>query len=194
MSNTKNRSGLWPRMAALAVMAGIVLLTAACGSSPSSSDGSPSAGGTPNAQKLVAFADCLRAHGMTVTVNGNSISSSSNHNGSGPPPSAGPQEGPDSPAMIACRHLMPNGGQLTQAQQAQNLKQALKYTQCIRTHGVPNMPDPSSDSIFNLSGTGIDQQSSQFQKAQQACQSVQPRQFGMVDNTKNGSSGTGSGS
>jgi hypothetical protein len=80
--------------------------------------------------------------------------------------------------MIACRHLMPNGGQLTPAQQAQNLKQALKYAQCLRTHGVPNMPDPSSDGAFNINASsGINTQSSQFQAAQQACQSVRPRQL-----------------
>ncbi|HEY4747355.1 MAG TPA: hypothetical protein VIH38_07310 [Steroidobacteraceae bacterium] len=56
------------RAGVLAVTAGLVLLTAACGGSPSSS-GSPSSTGTGGASSSfvsheLAFARCVRAHGV----------------------------------------------------------------------------------------------------------------------------------
>jgi hypothetical protein len=49
----------------------------------------------------------------------------------------------------------------------------LAYSRCMRSHGVPNYPDPVSN------GTGIsvelpDSSSPQFQAAQQACRSLAP--------------------
>jgi hypothetical protein len=164
-------------MAASAVMVGIILLASGCGSgSPGSSDASSSPG-TSNVAKAVAFADCMRAHGVDVTVgsNGNLSASGSSHS-NGQQSGALPQTVQS--AQDACRHLLPNGGQPSQAKQAQALKQALQYTQCMRSHGVPNFPDPSSRNGaigFTIpNGSGINPQSSAYQKASQACQSVAP--------------------
>jgi len=49
----------------------------------------------------------------------------------------------------SCSHLLPNGGQLTPAEQQKAIANALKFVQCLRTHGIPNMPDPIA------SGRGI---------------------------------------
>jgi hypothetical protein len=45
----------------------------------------------------------------------------------------------------------------------------LKVSECMRSHGVPNFPDPSGGSGFNLNGSGINPQSPAFQQAQQTC-------------------------
>ncbi len=54
--------------------------------------------------------------------------------------------------------------------------QALAYTACMRSHGVPNFPDPTvqNGSVgFNITGAdGIDQNSPQYLSARQACQSL----------------------
>ncbi len=51
----------------------------------------------------------------------------------------------------------------------------IKYADCMRAHGVPNLPDPSSaDGGVQLSGSAINTQSPAFQSAQSACQKLLP--------------------
>jgi hypothetical protein len=75
-------------------------------------------------------------------------------------------------AQRACRHLLPNADSSQQQDQqcflAGNCSQALvqqvltaqrKFARCMRSHGVPNWPDPTLDSEgrpgFNLVPVGI---------------------------------------
>jgi hypothetical protein len=48
-------------------------------------------------------------------------------------------------------------------------KDELKYTECMRAHGVPNFPDPSADGGFRI-GAGFDPSST----ASAACQKLVP--------------------
>lgn len=57
----------------------------------------------------------------------------------------------------------------------------MKYAQCMRAHGVPDFPDPKITNggigvpggfTFELSGSGIDGKSPQYQAAARACQSL----------------------
>ena len=81
-------------------------------------------------------------------------------------------------ATKACQHLLPNGGQVTQAQLQQGLTAALKYAQCMRTHGLPTFPDPTMSAggsgISMGPPSGISPNSPQLQAAQKACRSLQP--------------------
>jgi hypothetical protein len=79
-------------------------------------------------------------------------------------------------ANKACKHLLPDGGQFTPAEQQQALAKLLKYAQCMRTHGVPNMPDPTSAGRGVGLGlpAGVDPNSPQYQSAEAACRSLQP--------------------
>lgn len=55
---------------------------------------------------------------------------------------------------------------------------ALKYSQCMRTHGITNFPDPGSGGTFSInggSGSGLDPNSPTFQTAQKACQGYLPK-------------------
>ena len=75
-------------------------------------------------------------------------------------------------AQTTCLHLLPNGGRPTQAQVQQYRSTMLIYAQCIRTHGVPNMPDPNSRGHLNIGpGSDVDVNSPKFQAAFQACKS-----------------------
>src|SRR5579862_141226 len=48
-----------------------------------------------------------------------------------------------------------------------NPQRALKLSECMRANGVPNFPDPNGQGV--IQGSGIDPNSSAFQKAQQTC-------------------------
>ena len=75
----------------------------------------------------------------------------------------------------ACHKLLPNGGGrgAAGANSAQEQAQGLKFAVCMRSHGVPNFPDPGHDGAFDLP-SGINPQAPQFQRAMQACMKVRP--------------------
>jgi hypothetical protein len=77
----------------------------------------------------------------------------------------------------ACQHLAPVSAPLTPAQQRQVFSQALKFSACMRAHGLPTFPDPvvSAQGVsLSLAGTGIDFNSPQLQSAHQACRKLMP--------------------
>ena len=79
-------------------------------------------------------------------------------------------------AQHACQHLLPNGGSGPSAAQVQQVKAlGLEFSRCVRSHGVPNFPDPGSDGrIPDPASGGIDQGSPKFQAANQACRRYRP--------------------
>jgi hypothetical protein len=79
-------------------------------------------------------------------------------------------------AQSACAHLLPNGGSgPAPAQVAQVRANALRFSRCVRAHGVTNFPDPGSDGrIPDPASVRIDQGSPQFQAANQACRKYRP--------------------
>jgi hypothetical protein len=173
MHHDENHSRARRRATILAVTASIALLTAACGGSPSSA-GSAGSGGSPNAgasaqSRQLAFARCMRSHGVT------------DYPDSGGPIQASPGRDldPGNPAyraaQQACQSLGPTEN-LTPAQAAQDNADALKFSQCMRSHGITKYPDPQAgiggNDTINL--TGIDLNSPQFLAAQQACRRYVP--------------------
>jgi hypothetical protein len=74
-------------------------------------------------------------------------------------------------ARAVCQKLVPMAGLLrpTPAQSARLLAQMLKLAYCMRAHGVPKFPDPTSNGIRISPSSGLDPQSPQFQAAQKAC-------------------------
>jgi hypothetical protein len=57
---------------------------------------------------------------------------------------------------------------------ASTLAQAVAYSQCIRSHGVPNFPDPTQTPSggYGYRTAGIDPNSTAFQGALQACKAL----------------------
>jgi hypothetical protein len=83
------------------------------------------------------------------------------------------------PAQKACNKLLPEGGpggsgpnhQITPQEQSQYLKAAA----CIRSHGIPNFPDPTfSGGGVHVVLKGINPHSPQVRAAEEACQSLIP--------------------
>jgi hypothetical protein len=180
--DTRSDHGRWrrpQRAGVLAVTAGVVVLAAACGGSPSSTGpgGSPDAGG-PAHTPLVAFSHCVRSHGVP--------------NFPDPLPNQVSVKFPSAPqlrvsssqlqaAENACRHLLPNGGSgPDQAQMQQELSGLRRFSECLRAHGMPNWPDPTAGSegpsfnLLNYHGIGFG--SPQGQAARRACQHLLPSQ------------------
>ena len=190
----------WPRRAGLAaVLAGIALLTVACAGG-SSSD--PGAGGSTNYAKALAYSECMRAHGVSDFPDPNSdgtiaIQAQQNGNGNGNRPDLNSAQAQS--ADKTCRHLLPNGGQLSPAQRQQAINRLLQFSECMRTHGVPNYPDPTVKNNGSMigfeikAGSGVDPNSPAYKSAQQACQSLMPGPKGGPPKGGSGSGNSGSG-
>jgi hypothetical protein len=93
------------------------------------------------------------------------------------------------PAQRACQHLAPGGppASLTAAQLRQATRQGLKFVTCMRAHAVPNMPDPTIQTMtaallggtaqglnFDLRATGLSPDSPALKSALQACRQLLP--------------------
>lgn len=176
------------RAAALAIaLIAIGLLVGGCGgsSTPSGSASQPAAA-TDITGRTVAFAACMRSHGLSgypdpiVSVAGNHASIRISPGGLDP----------NSPtfksAERACIHLMP-GGSASRAASPGEQAQDLKFAACMRSHGVPSFPDPDHDGAFTLP-YGTDQQAPLFQRATNACANVEPSSLSIL-NQSPGSSG-----
>ena len=152
-----------------AIAAAVVIAAAACSALP----GSP--GRSVLYQEALAFSKCMRAHGVP---NFPDPGSDGQFSGNG----IDKQSPQLQSAADACQSLLP--GRNPPAAVAHARTQALRFSRCMRAHGILNFPDPSVK--FNGSGVsstvrmkigpgGIDPSSPQFSAAQQACSSILPK-------------------
>jgi hypothetical protein len=167
----------------VAALLGLVLLAAGCsggsggpgvaaiGSIPSAGpSSSPSAG-----QGIRAFSECMRAHGIKDFPDPDSGGGIDIH---GQP---GSDLDPNNPlfrsAQRACQSLMPTP---TAEQQQEFMQQALKFSQCMRAHGISDFPDPKSHGggieigVQKGSGTDLNPNNPLFRSAQEACKHYLP--------------------
>lgn len=72
-----------------------------------------------------------------------------------------------------CRKLLPNGGEPSPQAQKQLQERALKFSACMRSHGVHNFPTLTVEGglvhIGIHPGSGLNPSSPQFQAAQKVC-------------------------
>jgi hypothetical protein len=176
---------------AIAGLAAMGLLATACGggskgpgaagagratttAAPTAAASSSPPGQISQAQQLLELARCIRSHGVP--------------NFPDPSPAAGllgmiensgvnPQTPAFQAAVQACKKYEPVAN-LTPAQSAAQNAKGVEESQCMRSHGVPDFPDPTTgpigEQVINMRGTGIDMQSPAFQAASQACQRLYP--------------------
>jgi hypothetical protein len=166
------RSHLW---AAAAVALGVTL--AGCSRGPTdpnagsqstttsaSAGGSGSSGTSPLAQ-AVAYSQCMRSHGVSNFPDPvQTPDRGYGYRTTGIVPNSATFQG----ALQACKGLPSpwnsTGQQLTTAQQ----QAWLNWAACIRSHGVPNFPDPSF-SGREVRDSGVGSNSSRLQSAMDAC-------------------------
>jgi hypothetical protein len=177
----KRTSKLLVACAVLAVLAG------GCSSgnpAPAGSGGAQKGRGSANSQTGLAYSACMRSHGVPrypdpssgdqlpnglpkVSLQQLRVSSSAYH-----------------AAQNACAHLLPDGGQMSQAQSQRDLQAMRGFARCMRSHGVPTWPDPSYDPAagwgFNLVHVqGFDPNSQQIDNKMSACARQLPAGIGV---------------
>lgn len=164
---------------AVAVAAAVAVLAAACSSSAAST------ASTPTDAQVLALVGCMRSHGVPDFPDP-SASGSYTLTSNGLLEGAGGSVAIDSSQVQAaygdCRHLLPGGPSISQLEQkvqqeqqrqAQALPQLLKYSQCMRSHGVPNFPSPGQGKASPPSSP-VNINSQQYVAAARACQHLLP--------------------
>ena len=151
------------RLRPFLAVAAVAVLTAACGGSPSTAGSS--ATGQVRVQQALAFAHCIRSHGVPNFPDPDSsggivIKKSLMESSFSAPRSA----------RAACIHLLPKYAlTLTPAQQEQHQRQELAFAACMRRHGIANFPDSWSGNVGQLISAGIDPSSPQLNAAFTKC-------------------------
>jgi hypothetical protein len=172
--------------AATIAAAGLALLAAACGGSPArgvgqlgttarqNSSSSTPAAASAQQNGAVAYARCMRSNGVPRWPDPNS--SGVFDKSKLTPRQLGASSARVQAAQGACSHYLPNGGSGRTAAQLQQMKaQGLRFSQCVRAHGVPSFPDPDSTGrIPDPASVGVDQGSPKFRAANQACAKDRP--------------------
>jgi hypothetical protein len=161
------------RAGVLAVAAGTVILAAACGGSPSSTSNTGASG---QFQQDLAFAQCMRSHGLPDFPDPNA-----NGHGFGDQQQANQEQSNPhfETALSACQHLLPSApsshGKVIPSQ-----AQLVRFAQCMRSHGVPNYPDPNPNGVLGteLAQLGINANSPQFQATLRTCDRLVPQRGG----------------
>jgi hypothetical protein len=194
--STATVQGLGAASLAAALIALSVLVTGCGGNSPtggvaslsshasktsttsSTAAGSTGGGESSPGSQAVAYAACMRSHGVPnfpdpkISTNGNEVKVAIGVN---PSITGNPRF---KSAQQACGKLLPGGGpgagsnrQTTPQEQSQYLKAAA----CIRSHGIPNFPDPTfSGGGAHIAHQGLNESSPAFKAAVQACESLIP--------------------
>lgn len=160
----------WRAAVLTATAAAIGLLLAGCGGGGSAPKATSSAAlgsaatGSPYQQAL-AYAECMRTHGAPSYPDPDS-------QGQFPesPQNQAEYNAPQS-ARTACAKYKPAGPTLTPQQEQQALAQGLKMAACLRSHGFPEVPDPSGGKYVVIPA-GVDAQSAQWQAATKTCQKL----------------------
>lgn len=164
----------------IAVVASAAVLLAACGgasggASTTASDGASGASQpTADSNQAAKFSQCMRAHGVPDFPDPNAsghFTLKVTKGGDLDPSSAAFKS-----AEQACKSLEPTGFGSGSSQSPQQQNQLLKFVSCMRSHGVPNFPDPSASGAMKIQGgaNGVNPNSPAFKSAMQTCRSDLP--------------------
>jgi hypothetical protein len=77
-------------------------------------------------------------------------------------------------AAVTCALAIAACGSSSPSHRAAHAPQFVKYADCMRSHGVPNFPDPSGGGGINIAGTGINPAAPSFKAAQASCTKLLP--------------------
>jgi hypothetical protein len=157
-----------PALRIVAISAVLTVMAFAVVACSSSSPGSTldARSSSVTTAKLVKFAQCMRAHGIKHFPD--PVNGGFSFSGVGPA-----RVDPSSPAFqaakAACISIVPGLAQRS-AVTAQDLAAGVKLAACMRSHGFPGFPDPTSQNVFDLP-TSINTNASSYQSAFNTCQS-----------------------
>jgi hypothetical protein len=184
-----------PPALALAGVVGLSLFASACGSSTgtgvaqigstqttTSSSNSSTSGSRDDTKILVAYAACMRKHGVPNFPDPQATESGY-HLVIGSENGIDPHSSQFKNAQQACTTLLPNGGKPSSQDQAKELQEALKYATCMRAHGVSKFPDPKLSANGELEmglgrTSGVSPSSPRFKAAETLCVHLLPSSGG----------------
>jgi hypothetical protein len=177
-SRSRQRRSPLRRVVTIAAAAGLAMLTPACGGS-SGPTGTMSI--QQQLQQALAYSRCMRSHGITNFPDPAENNGSANSNGAtvvGVTIAIPAGIDTSSPAYLSASNACTKRtgyGHVSAAQLHQGLITLLKYSECMRSHGIANFPDPvESSSGVSLKTAGIDQNTSQYRTAAKACMALEP--------------------
>lgn len=172
------------RVAVALTAVGCAVALAACGSSSSPTASGSSGGGGTEAQ-LVRYAACMRAHGASgfpdpsATQSGDNGFGIDGYNFNLPSTMNTQSPAYESAATLCGKQVGVGPGSGGRHSIPAAAKQAaLRHAECMRTHGVPNYPDPKfsnggvSQSIRSGGPGGINSQSPAFRQAEKDCRAA----------------------
>jgi hypothetical protein len=174
----------------LAIAAGaaaLALLATACGgpsagqvaelgttTTNSSSITDSSSAASAQANRALAYSQCMRSNGVLDYPDPNSSGATDKSKVSAARSSVGGSR--FAAALNACKHLLPpSPAGPTPAELQQVVNDMANVARCIRSHGVPNWPDPSLDvgrPTFDIHN--IDYQAPKISAAIHQCQHLMP--------------------
>lgn len=169
------------RLGALtAVLIGAALLAAACGGS-SSTGASSTSTQIPTLQsmttKALAYAQCMRSHGITNFPDP-TVQDNAHEKGVGFSVPGSLSNSPQFASAAKTCRKQTGFGQPNPAVLQAMMADALKFSVCMRSHGITSYPDPVENGHGVQMGpgpnSGIDTSSPQFKAAQKACVYVLP--------------------
>jgi hypothetical protein len=169
-----------------AALACLALVAAACSSPASPGTGAGPAGGSARHSEL-AYSRCMRAHGIKDFPDP-SAQGGIDLNG-GPGSDLNPSSPQFKAANNACKSLLPPQHALSPAQQAKVRAQALRYSRCMRAHGISDFPDPDSQGQLQIKaqpGGDLDPNNPLYKAADKACRQYMPGGGKGTSNSSNG--------
>lgn len=133
-----------------------------------------SSSGGPTYAQAIAYSQCMRQHAIAdfpdPTPSGRILVEIS------PNSDLNPNSTRFISANAACEHLLPNNGQPTAAERQADIARLLRFSRCMRAHGLPNFPDPvvAGNTIAILIRRGTDLNPTLMRAAQNACKAYAP--------------------
>jgi len=149
--------------AIITALAAMIFAAAACSSPGSTPDAGSS---TVTTAQLVEFTQCMRGHGIKNFPD--PVNGAFSFSGVGAD-SVDPSSPAFQAAKAACIHLVPGEAQRL-AVRAQGLAAGDKLAACMRSHGFPSFPDPTSQNVFDVPKS-INIALPSYQSAFRTCQS-----------------------
>lgn len=174
--DNRRRPGL-SLAAIITVVATAALLTAACsdGASSTGARGTANSGTSTSSASAVRYTNCVRVHGVPDYPDPNAAGQLPKITPANEA-QLGVSDSQFTSAQTACQRLWPYQG-LTQAQRQGELTDALTFARCMRAHGVPGFPDPTTDPssgrvefVISTSQDGFDPQSPQILAKVRQCE------------------------
>jgi hypothetical protein len=144
------------------------------------------------AAALLAYSQCMRAHGIANFPDPNGQGQIEISGGSNSTDGIDPNSPAFQAAHKVCQSKLPAP---TPAEQAQAMQRALRVSRCMRAHGIKDYPDPQSSGgkvgmqIQGNPGSDLNPNNPLFQRAQAACMPNAPKPSS--GNKTSGSGGTG---